>query len=65
MEELPGADRFYDQLKAKLSADGISSMLYTNDKTSYPLAFRQYKSTDDDETKYDLAREIITKSKGR
>ncbi|EMA48458.1 transposase ISHwa4, partial [Halococcus salifodinae DSM 8989] len=38
---------------------------YTDDKTSYPLAFRQYEKADDEdqddeETKYDLAQEIVT-----
>ena len=39
---------------------------YTYDKTSYPLAFHQYEETDDedqdneDETKYNLSREVIT-----
>jgi len=32
---------------------------YADDKTAYPLAFRLYDD-DDDRTKYDLAREIVT-----
>jgi hypothetical protein len=44
----------------------FEAIFYTDDKTSYPLAFRQYEKADDedqddeDETKYDLSREIVT-----
>ena len=44
----------------------LLSNYYTDNKTSYPLVFRQYEKDDDEdqddanETKYDLSWEMIT-----
>jgi len=65
-KELPGADRFYDHSEGELVwGQDIVYAFYTDHKTSYPLAFRQYEKADNDEenveaTKYELAQEIIT-----
>jgi len=63
-EELPGVGRFYDHSEGEtVWGQNLVYAFYTDDKTSYPLTFRQYEKRDDeeeDETKYKLAREIIT-----
>mgnify|MGYP000326559606 FL=1 len=64
-EELPGAGKFYDHTEGEpVWGQNLVYAFYTDDKTSYPLAVRQYEKTDEDqdeeETKYDLARDIIT-----
>jgi|GEM_PF-1301986 len=64
-KELPGADKFYDHSEGELVwGQDIVYAFYTDHKTSYPLAFRQYEKADDDEkdveaTKYELAQDII------
>jgi SRSO17 transposase len=63
-EELPGAGRFYDHSEGEtVWGQNLVYAFYADDKTAYPLTFRQYENRDDedeDETKYQLAREIIT-----
>jgi SRSO17 transposase len=63
-EELPGVGRFYDHSEGEtVWGQNLVYAFYTDDKTAYPLTFRQYENRDDedeDETKYKLAREIIT-----
>jgi len=63
-EELPGVGRFYDHSEGEtVWGQNLVYAFYTDDKTAYPLAVRQYENRDDedeDETKYKLAREIIT-----
>ncbi|QSG07557.1 IS4 transposase [Halapricum desulfuricans] len=65
-KELPGAGSFYDHSEGKpVWGQNLVYAFYTDHKTSYPLAFRQYEKADDDEedveaTKYELAQEIIT-----
>ena len=65
--ELPGAGKFYDRTEGEpVWGQDVVHSFYTDDKTSYPLVFRQYEKADDedqddaDETKYDLSREIVT-----
>jgi SRSO17 transposase len=66
-KELPGAGKFYDHTEGELVwGQDLVYSFYTDDKTSYPLMFRQYEKADDedqddaDETKYDLSQEMIT-----
>jgi SRSO17 transposase len=69
-EELPGAGSFYDHAEGEtVWGQDLVYSFYTDDKTSYPLTFRQYEKADeededededDHETKYDLSRDIIT-----
>jgi len=63
-EELPGVGRFYDHSEGEtVWGQNLVYAFYTDDKTAYPLTFRQYEKRDDedeDETKYELACEIIT-----
>ncbi len=61
-KELPGAGEFYDHTEGEpVWGQDLVYSFYTDDKTSYPLVFRQYEKTDDeDETKYDLSREMVT-----
>ena len=66
-EDLPGAGEFYDHTEGEpVWGQNVVYAFYTDDKTSYPLMFRQYEKADDEdqegqeETKYELAREIIT-----
>ena len=66
-KELPGAGEFYDHTEGEpVWGQNVVYAFYTDDKTSYPLMFRQYEKADDEdqegqeETKYELAREIIT-----
>src|SRR5699024_99125 len=65
-KKLPGAGEFYDHTEGEpVWGQDLVYAFYTDDKTSYPLAFRQYQKADDEdqdneETKYDLSREIVT-----
>ena len=64
-KELPGAGSFYDHSEGEpVWGQDIVYAFYTDHKTSYPLAFRQYEKADGEEdveaTKYELAQEIIT-----
>ena len=63
-KELPGAGRFYDHSEGEtVWGQNLVYAFYADDKTAYPLTFRQYENQDnedEDETKYRLAREIIT-----
>ncbi|MFC6964855.1 transposase [Halocatena marina] len=66
-KELLGIGEFYDRTEGKPGwGQNLVYSFYTDDKTSYPLVFRQYEKADDedqnddDETKYDLSREMIT-----
>lgn len=66
-KELPGAGEFYDHTEGEpVWGQNLVYSFYTDDKTSYPLVFRQYEKADDEdqddenETKYDLARGMIT-----
>ena len=59
-KELPGVGRFYDHAEGEtVWGQNLVYAFYADEKTAYPLAFRLYDD-DDDRTKYDLAREIIT-----
>ena len=64
---LPGAGLFYDHSEGEpVWGQDLVYALYTDHKTSYPLAFRQFEKDeceDQEETekkKYDPARELIT-----
>ena len=66
-EELPGAGEFYDHSEGEpVWGQDLVYSFYTDDKTSYPLVFRQYEKSgdenqeDEDKTKYDLSREMVT-----
>jgi SRSO17 transposase len=63
-EELPGVGHFYNHSEGEtVWGQNLVYAFYTDDKTAYPLTFRQYENLNDeneDETKYELAREIIT-----
>jgi len=66
-KELPGAGEFYDHTEGEpVWGQDLVYSFYTDYKTSYPLVFRQYEKADDedqnneDETKYDLSREMVT-----
>jgi hypothetical protein len=66
-KELPGAGEFYDHTEGgPVWSQDLVYSFYTDYKTSYPLVFRQYEKADDedqndeDETKYDLPREMVT-----
>jgi hypothetical protein len=63
-EELLGVGRFYDHAEGEtVWGQNLVYAFYTDDKSAYPLTFRQYGNRDDeneDETKDKLAREIIT-----
>jgi SRSO17 transposase len=63
-KDLPGAGKFYDHKEGEpVLGQDLVYAFYTDDKTSYPLVFRQYEkseSQDEHKSKYDLAREIIT-----
>ena len=59
-KELPGVGTFYDHAEGDtVWGQNLVYAFYADEKTAYPLAFRLYDD-DDDRTKYDLAREIIT-----
>ena len=65
-EQLPGAGEFYDHSEGEpVWGQDLVYSFYTDDKTSYPLTFRQYEKDnedqeDEDKTKYDLSREMVT-----
>jgi len=59
-EELPGVGKFYDHAEGDtVWGQNLVYAFYADEKTAYPLAFRLYDD-DDDRSKYDLAREMIT-----
>jgi len=58
-KELPSVGRFYDHAEGEsVWGQNLVYAFYADDKTAYPLAFRLYDD-DDDQSKYDLARDII------
>ena len=63
-EELPGVGEFYDHSEGEpVWGQDLVYAFYVDDKTSYPLTVRQYEKVEDedeDKTKYDLARDIVT-----
>ena len=66
-KELPGAGSFYDHSEGEpVWGQDLVYAFYTDHKTSYPLAFRQFEKNECEDqeeaekTKYDLARELIT-----
>jgi len=63
-EQLPGVGEFYDHSEGEpVWGQNLVYAFYVDDKTSYPLTVRQYeksKNENEDKTKYDLARDIIT-----
>ena len=65
-EQLPGSGEFYDHSEGEpVWGQDLVYSFYTDDKTSYPLTFRQYEKDDEDQddeekTKYDLSREMVT-----
>ncbi len=59
-KELPGVGTFYDHAEGEtVWGQNLVYAFYADDKTAYPLAFRLYDD-DNDRSKYDLAREIVT-----
>jgi SRSO17 transposase len=64
-DEVPGVGRFYDHAENDtVWGQDLIYAFYADDKTAYPLTFRLYEQQDDEDddhdTKYDLAREIVT-----
>jgi len=64
-DEVPGVGHFYDHAEGDtVWGQDLICAFYADDKTAYPLTFRLYKKQDEDasnhDTKYDLAREIVT-----
>jgi len=64
-DEVPGVGRFYDHAEGDTVWDqDLIYAFYADDKTAYPLTFWLYEQQDDEdddhETKYDLARKIVT-----
>ena len=64
-DEVPGVGRFYDHAEGDtVWGQDLIYAFYADDKTVYPLTFRLYEKQDEDDqdhdTKYDLAREIVT-----
>ncbi|QAU14057.1 IS701 family transposase (plasmid) [Halorubrum sp. BOL3-1] len=64
-DEVPGVGHFYDHAEGDtVWGQDLIYAFYADDKTAYPLTFRLYEKQDEDDsdhdTKYDLAREIIT-----
>ena len=64
-DEVPGVGRFYDHAENEtVWGQDLIYAFYANDKTAYPLTFRPYEQQDNEadnhDTKYDLAREIVT-----
>ncbi len=62
---VPGVGQFYDHAEGDtVWSQDLIYALYADDKTAYPLTFRLYEQQDendqDHDTKYDLAREIVT-----
>ena len=57
-DEVPGVGHFYDHAEGDtVWGQNIVYAFYADEKTAYPLAFRLYE---DEDSKLDLAREIIT-----
>ena len=57
-DSVPGVGRFYDHAEGDtVWGQNIVYAFYADEKTAYPLAFRLYE---DEDSKLDLAREIIT-----
>jgi hypothetical protein len=64
-DEVPGVGHFYDHAEGDtVWGQDLIYAFYADDKTAYPLTFRLYEQQDesdqDHDTKYDLAREIVT-----
>ena len=64
-DEVPGVGHFYDHAEGDtVWGQDLIYAFYADDKTAYPLTFRLYEKQDEDDqnhdTKYDLAREIVT-----
>jgi len=64
-DDVPGVGHFYDHAEGDtVWGQDLIYAFYADDKTAYPLTFRLYEQQDDEEddhdTKYDLAREIVT-----
>ncbi|GAB7011216.1 hypothetical protein JCM31271_31590 [Halorubrum trueperi] len=64
-DEVPGVGHFYDHAEGDtVWGQDLIYAFYADDKTAYPLTFRLYEQQDDEDddhdTKYDLAREIVT-----
>ncbi|PHQ42413.1 IS701 family transposase, partial [Halorubrum sp. C191] len=64
-DEVPGVGHFYDHAEDDtVWGQDLIYAFYADDKTAYPLTFRLYEKQDDNDqdhdTKYDLAREIVT-----
>jgi hypothetical protein len=64
-DEVPGVGHFYDHAEGDtVWGQDLIYAFYADDKTAYPLTFRLYEKQDKDDqdhdTKYDLAREIVT-----
>ena len=59
-DEIPGVGRFYDHAEGDtVWGQNIVYAFYADDKTAYPLTFRLYED-ENDESKYDLARDIVS-----
>ncbi|SNR77663.1 DDE superfamily endonuclease [Halorubrum ezzemoulense] len=64
-DEVPGVGHFYDHAEGDtVWGQDLIYAFYADDKTAYPLTFRLYEKQDDNDqdhdTRYDLAREIVT-----
>ncbi|MDB2293826.1 IS701 family transposase [Halorubrum ezzemoulense] len=64
-DEVPGVGHFYDHAEGDtVWGQDLIYAFYADNKTAYPLTFRLYEKQDDNDqdhdTKYDLAREIVT-----
>ena len=60
-DEVPGVGHFYDHAEGDtVWGQDLIYAFYADDKTAYPLTFRLYEDNKDDESKYDLAREVVT-----
>ena len=64
-DDVPGVGHFYDHAEGDtVWGQDLIYAFYADDKTAYPLTFRLYEKQDDNDqnhdTKYDLAREIVT-----
>jgi len=64
-DHVPGVGHFYDHAEGDtVWGQDLIYAFYADHKTAYPLTFRLYEQQDDDaqdhDTKYDLAREIVT-----
>ena len=58
---VPGVGRFYGHAEGDtVWGQNVVYAFYADHKTAYPLTFRLYEDNKDDESKYDLAREVVT-----